>query len=64
MFKSLLGLNGDSGVCSLFIDTWPTSYSADLVTPGRVATGVPMFKSLLRLNGDSGVCFPNLAPWR
>ena len=28
-------------------DTGPTSPSADPITPGRVATGVPMFKSLV-----------------
>ena len=30
---------------SQYTDTGPTSPSADPITPGRVATGVPMFKS-------------------
>ena len=32
---------------SQYTDTGPTSPSADPITPGRVATGVPMFKSLV-----------------
>ena len=32
---------------SQYADTRPTSPSADPVTPGKVATGVPIFKSLV-----------------
>ena len=32
---------------SQYTDTGPTSPSADPITPGRVATGVPIFKSLV-----------------
>ena len=32
---------------SQYTDTGPTSSSADPITPGRLATGVPIFKSLV-----------------
>ena len=32
---------------SQYTDTGPTSPSADPITPGRVATGVPIFESLV-----------------
>ena len=32
---------------SQYTDTRPTSPSADPITPGRVATGVPIFESLV-----------------
>ena len=39
---------------SQYTDTWPTSPSADAITPGdgRVATGVPIFKSLVWLDPE------------
>ena len=37
---------------SQYTDTGPTSPSADPITPGRVATGVPIFESLVRLDPE------------
>ena len=37
---------------SQYTDTGPTSPNADLITPGRLATGVPIFKSLVWLDPE------------